>query len=123
MYQRSVYDAQAESQQRIIERLKNDRRSLEIAEARLVQDSRRLTAFIQAQTEGAIILPPGNGYLTYPVQGVVTSTFGWRIHPILGYEKFHSGIDFGADYGTPIYAAQGGEVIWRSGTAATATRS
>ncbi len=111
MYQRSVYNAQAESQQRIIERLKNDRRSLEIAEARLVQDSRRLTAFIQAQTEGSIVLPPGNGYLTYPVQGVVTSPFGWRIHPILGYEKFHSGIDFGADYGTPIYAAQGGVVI------------
>lgn len=110
-HQRSVYRTQAENQQQIIQTLQRDRRSLEIAEARLTQDSRRLTALIQSRTEGSLILPPGNGALGFPVQGVVTSTFGWRTHPILGYEKFHSGIDFGAEYGTPIYAAQAGTVI------------
>ena len=40
----------------------------------------------------------------------VTSGFGWRIHPITGNRRFHSGIDFGAPTGTPIYAYQAGKV-------------
>ncbi|WP_414620834.1 M23 family metallopeptidase [Calothrix sp. CCY 0018] len=39
-----------------------------------------------------------------------TSGFGWRIHPLTGLRKFHSGIDFGAPKGTPIYAYQAGEI-------------
>ncbi|NMF65726.1 M23 family peptidase (plasmid) [Brasilonema octagenarum UFV-E1] len=41
----------------------------------------------------------------------VTSEFGWRTHPITGERKFHSGIDFGASMGTPIYAADSGQVV------------
>lgn len=37
----------------------------------------------------------------------VTSEFGWRSHPITVRRSFHSGIDFGAPMGTPIYAADG----------------
>ncbi len=40
----------------------------------------------------------------------VTSEFGWRLHPITGERKFHSGIDFGASFGTPIYAVEAGTV-------------
>ncbi|AFZ01535.1 M23 family metallopeptidase [Calothrix sp. PCC 6303] len=40
----------------------------------------------------------------------VTSGFGWRIHPITGERRFHTGIDFGADLGTPIYAVDAGSV-------------
>lgn len=42
----------------------------------------------------------------------VTSEYGWRIHPISGDRKFHTGIDFGAAYGQPIYAAMGGKVTF-----------
>ena len=41
----------------------------------------------------------------------ITSPFGYRIHPILGYYKFHTGIDIGARYGTKILAANSGTVI------------
>ena len=41
----------------------------------------------------------------------VTSTYGMRLHPILGYTRMHYGIDIGADYGTKIYASDGGVVI------------
>jgi murein DD-endopeptidase MepM/ murein hydrolase activator NlpD len=40
----------------------------------------------------------------------VTSGFGWRIHPITGERRFHTGIDFGAVMGTPIYAVDAGSI-------------
>ena len=43
---------------------------------------------------------------------VVTSAFGWRDHPIDGEEKFHAGVDLGAEYGTPIGAIWEGTVAY-----------
>ena len=41
----------------------------------------------------------------------VTSGFGMRDHPILGYSAMHTGADFGAQMGTPILAAGNGKVV------------
>jgi len=50
--------------------------------------------------------------LRTPVDGArMTSRFGLRRHPILGYRKMHQGIDFGAGHGTPILAAGDGVVV------------
>ena len=40
----------------------------------------------------------------------LTSPYGYRIHPTLGYRKFHNGVDLANDQGTPIYAARSGKV-------------
>lgn len=40
----------------------------------------------------------------------ITSGFGMRMHPLLGYSKMHQGVDFGAPSGTPIFAAGNGTV-------------
>lgn len=46
-----------------------------------------------------------------PIEGAkVTSGFGKRRHPILGYSKQHKGVDFGATRGTPIMAAGDGVI-------------
>lgn len=51
------------------------------------------------------------GGMIWPLSGPITSEFGWRVHPIFGSQRFHSGLDIGGDYGLPIHAAQSGIVI------------
>lgn len=55
-----------------------------------------------------------NGRLQRPVAGILTSRFGSRMHPILGYVRPHTGIDLAAPRGTPIVAADGGQVLQAS---------
>ncbi len=60
----------------------------------------------------------GSSAMRMPVQGRLTSSFGERFHPILGYERFHAGVDLGAAAGTPIVAAADGKVMsagWAGG--------
>ena len=46
-----------------------------------------------------------------PVEGArISSPFGVRMHPVLGFMKMHNGTDFAAPVGTPIYAAGDGIV-------------
>jgi len=52
-----------------------------------------------------------SGKFAWPVAGRIISGFGYRIHPIFGVRRFHSGIDIVASYGTPVKAADGGQVV------------
>ncbi|HYC01956.1 MAG TPA: peptidoglycan DD-metalloendopeptidase family protein [Azospirillaceae bacterium] len=50
--------------------------------------------------------------LTTPIDGArLTSGFGMRRHPVLGYSKMHKGVDFAAPTGTPVYAAGAGTIV------------
>ena len=54
-----------------------------------------------------------DGFLLAPVDGPVTSPFGYRIHPIYGYWGLHDGTDFGVSCGEGMRAAAAGKVISR----------
>jgi murein DD-endopeptidase MepM/ murein hydrolase activator NlpD len=53
---------------------------------------------------------PGDKFM-WPVAGRLKSGFGYRIHPLFGYRRFHSGIDLVAPSGTLVKAGDGGEII------------
>jgi murein DD-endopeptidase MepM/ murein hydrolase activator NlpD len=57
--------------------------------------------------------------LKTPIDGArITSGYGMRVNPVLGYSAMHQGIDFGAPTGTPIFAAGSGvieEMGWKNG--------
>lgn len=81
-----------------------------------VEAMEREQAKIEAQIRGAqggssIPAGPirGGGRFIWPVNGSVTSGFGYRVGP--GITRFHQGLDIGAAEGTPIRAAGGGTVI------------
>jgi murein DD-endopeptidase MepM/ murein hydrolase activator NlpD len=75
--------------------------ALEAASARIAAQIRAAQSRNSGPTQ-----TPSNAGLIWPVQGPVTSPFGWR------WGRMHEGIDIGVGYGTPIHAAAGGTVIY-----------
>nr|WP_302675588.1 M23 family metallopeptidase [Sphingomonas faeni] len=51
-----------------------------------------------------------------PVIGRITSRFGLRTHPLLGFTRMHKGLDIGAPYGAPIHAMTDGRVAFAGRT-------
>ena len=59
--------------------------------------------------------PPSNATWVCPVSDYrLSSPFGMRKHPVLGYSRMHNGIDMAAASGTPIYATRAGTVTTAS---------
>ena len=56
--------------------------------------------------------PRGLGPSTSPLDGKVTSSFGWRHDPFTGQAKFHKGVDLRAAYGQDVRAAGDGKVVF-----------
>lgn len=105
-------EANLDKFQEEIERLEEEE-SRKVAEIIRIREERK-------RQENQQNTPRGEGAMKWPVpgHGRITSGFGWRVHPIYGEARFHRGIDIGAPQGTPIVAAQDGEVIysgWMSG--------
>ena len=82
--------------------------------AALIRDGKPRKQLLRWGSDGRFYEASGVGEtksgLLAPVAGRVTSSYGRRRHPILGYARMHAGIDFGARYGSPIYAVTDGVV-------------
>ena len=85
--------------------------------AQLTLDGVTKTYYRYVNADGQVDYVDENGrsatkaLLKTPVSGSkITSGFGMRVHPLLGYTKMHTGVDFGVPYGTPIRSAGAGVV-------------
>jgi murein DD-endopeptidase MepM/ murein hydrolase activator NlpD len=91
-----------------------------IIAAEFVNDGHRYTAYRFKEPDGSVAYfsqdgrPLRKGLLRTPVAFTrISSSFGMRHHPILGYNRLHKGVDYAAPTGTPIHAAGDGVITFR----------
>ena len=101
-------EANLESVRALLSQINRDIQAAESQHESLEADAARLEAELVALQERGGTNP---GVLGWPVNGRVSSPYGYRIHPIFGTRKLHTGIDIAASSGTPIAAAGSGRVI------------
>ncbi|HEY7564620.1 MAG TPA: peptidoglycan DD-metalloendopeptidase family protein [Acidimicrobiia bacterium] len=99
---------EARAVQALLDSIRRDIAAAEQHKDGLEADAERLEAEIAALQSSDGEAP---GVLSWPLNGAVTSPFGYRVHPILGVRKLHTGIDIDGSTGQPITAAADGEVI------------
>ncbi|WP_346353439.1 murein hydrolase activator EnvC family protein [Azotosporobacter soli] len=114
----------ADERKKIIEARRNEQKEMlnmavgekEIAEQaynELMDTSRRIEQMLRNRQNGGGKKGPAvsSGSMMWPINGEITSPFGWRTHPVFGSARFHSGLDIAADYGDTVVAADGGVVV------------
>jgi murein DD-endopeptidase MepM/ murein hydrolase activator NlpD len=87
-----------------------NRQDWEAQQHQLMAESAQLAAIIKGDS-GSGGGGKSTGSMVWPVNGPITSPFGWRTNPMWNTREFHTGIDIGVPEGTPIVAADGGTVI------------
>ncbi len=95
-----------------------ERETAERAYRELIETSKQIETMIRRIQSGEKNIGGSTGSMVWPAEGEITSPFGWRVHPIFGTQRLHTGIDIGADYGDAVRAADGGVVIhsdWMGG--------
>ena len=124
MASREQYTDQLQQQSVTMTRLRENRGALSAAIKQLDSDSDKVTELILQRVaaadaseskiarEEALRAARNSGKMLMPSQGPITSPFGNRFHPVLGYSRFHAGTDFGAEQGSPILAAETGVVLF-----------
>ncbi len=122
----SVFKASVESEQKVLERniqeqssnkqmIVKDIEKLKQMEDALIKEANDLQSKIrELQKTKGIGGDYKGGVMTWPVSGggKVTSSFGYRIHPILKEKKLHTGMDIAAPSGTAVLVANDGRVIF-----------
>ncbi|WP_183093120.1 peptidoglycan DD-metalloendopeptidase family protein [Nocardioides stalactiti] len=106
----SLVEESRSARQAAVRARQADRAALE----RLKKREERIKAEILAlaqQDDGPSYSGDTDGLLQAPVDGPVTSPFGYREHPIYGYWGLHDGTDFGAGCGSALWAGESGTVI------------
>lgn len=109
---KNVVEIRRNEREAVLTSAVSERDTAERAYRELLDTSRHIEQMIRNQKSGNRDALGGTGVMVWPTAGPITSPFGWRTHPIFGTQRFHSGIDIGADYGDPVRAADGGVVIY-----------
>ncbi|MHB8106916.1 MAG: M23 family metallopeptidase [Candidatus Cryosericum sp.] len=118
-----VYDAQVTTQERIQQKAEAEEAADVAAiqagdQAAMIRQSNREDQFIRSVIAGVDPAVAAQlktvAELSWPLAGPmkITSPYGERMHPIIGEEAFHRGVDLRAAYGSPILAPADGVVLY-----------
>ena len=99
-----------EKNKSMIEKLKTDRVAYQRAEKELAKQSASLGSYINRTVKDSET-HIASGFIK-PIQGRITSPFGWRTHPIFNTKSFHSGVDIAGPNLGAIRASNQGKVIY-----------
>ena len=89
------------------EEIKAQDEEIAALEAAIAEEKKRILA------SNGSVLTYDNGPFKFPLASYtrISDEYGMRIHPTLGVEQFHNGVDFASPKGTAIYAAYDGKVV------------
>ncbi len=105
---RNEVAAELESASALLARVNQDIAEYEGEVSALEKESDQIAAELAAKQSSGGDSP---GLIGWPVNASVGSGFGYRVHPIFGTRKLHTGLDLNAGAGTAIMAAESGTVI------------
>lgn len=99
-----------------LEQVTKDRQFYERETRALERKSQEITDMLKqryaSQSSQSYNIQLGTGRFSHPIGSFpMTSRFGYRVHPIFGTRKLHTGIDYGAPPGTQIRAADTGVIL------------
>jgi murein DD-endopeptidase MepM/ murein hydrolase activator NlpD len=108
--------AQRQAKRAVLQRLQVQRAASERAVRELEKNSRDLEKMIRQAQVVAHRPPVANAHTRFaflwPARGLLTSGFGWRLHPLFRIWHLHTGVDIRASSGAPVLAAADGRVIY-----------
>lgn len=111
-------DANKAEQQRMLAQAEQEQAAAEQTYQELLATSNEIEEMLRnraRQSQPQASAPSfayGSGDFIWPLSSMmITSEYGWRVHPIFGTSRYHSGIDIGANYGDSIWASSGGVVV------------
>lgn len=100
--------SQAAAVERLLASIRNQIAAAEEHKEGLEADAAALQREIERLASKEGVAPSG---LSWPLNSSVSSPFGYRVHPILGVRRLHTGVDINGVSGTPIASAATGRVI------------
>lgn len=108
--QKAYIDKAIAKNESMITKLRTDRVAYQKAERELAKQSASISSYINRTAKDKDV-QVASGFIK-PIQGRITSPFGWRTHPIFNSKSFHSGVDIGGPNLGAIRASNSGKVIY-----------
>lgn len=100
------------TQQSLLAKVKADKAGYLQQMAKLEVESRSIAALLRARQRGQVFQAGSGTRLAWPTTGPLSSSYGYRTHPIFKDRRFHAGIDISAPYGQAVISAESGTVVF-----------
>lgn len=102
--------AEAEARQAVMDMQAKYEAALSAEQAARLAEQNKNNVAGSGSSNTTNVTPSTSGFVKPLGSYTVTCAYGWRIHPIWGDRRFHSGVDLAASQGSPIYAIAAGTV-------------